>query len=297
MLQTEQALNQFTGLDTWDDAAIMAALLGGHAHAVEAVAAACPAIGMASRAVASRLAATGRLVYAGAGSSIGQGLLDGAELPATFGLPAERLCFLIAGGRQAIFDIDAAADDDIAAGQIDAEALEFTPADVLIAVSASGSTRYTVAVARIAKAAGALVIAIVNNPHSVLAQDAHHEIFLGSGPEIVAGSTRMAAGTAQKCALNLLSTLTYIRLGAVHDNMMVSVRANNEKLRARAHSIVARIAQVDDSCARKALDATEGEVKPAVLVCAGAKDLEAARALLAGSQGNLRLALERLAAS
>jgi N-acetylmuramic acid 6-phosphate etherase len=297
MLQTEQALNQFAGLDTWDDEAIMAALVVGHVRAVEAVAAACPVIGRAANTLAGRLSSGGRLVYAGAGSSIGQGVLDGAELPGTFGLPSERLRFVIAGGRQAVFAIDNAADDDIDAARHDAEAVNFVATDALIALSASGSTKYTVAIAQKAKAAGALVIAIVNNLQSALAQEADHEICLGSGPEVIAGSTRMAAGTAQKCALNLLSTLTHIRLGAVHDGMMVNVRADNEKLKARARSIVAKIAQVDDACAHDALDAAAGEVKPAVLVCAGAQDLEAARALLAGSHGNLRRALERLAAS
>lgn len=295
MLRTEQISNQFAGLDTWGDEAIMAALVRGHARAIASVETACPAIGLAAAVLGNRLASGGRLIYAGAGSSIGQGVLDGAELPATFGLSPERLHFAIAGGRQAVFDIDGAAEDDTLAARRDADALHLTPADAVIAVSASGSTPYTIAVARQAKTAGALVIAIVNNPHSALAQIANHEIYLDSGEEIVAGSTRMAAGTAQKCALNLLSTLTYIRLGAVHDGMMVSLRADNEKLRARAHNVVARIAQVDDVCARKALDAAAGEVKPAVLVCAGARDLKEARALLERSQGNLRLALERLA--
>ena len=297
MLQTECALHEFARLDTWDDAAIMAALVRSQASAVESVGAARAAIGGAARALGQRLVAGGRVIYAGAGSSIGQGVLDGAELPATFGLPSERVRFLIAGGRAAIFDIDCAAEDDADAARREVDALRPTPADALIALSASGSTAYTVAVARHAKAAGALVIAIVNNARSALAQTADHEILLESGPEVIAGSTRLAAGTAQKCALNLLSTLTHIRLGAVHDGLMVNLRADNEKLRARACGIVAQIAGVDEARARAALAAAEGEIKPAVLICSGAKDRNTAQALLAASQGNLRRALERLAAS
>jgi N-acetylmuramic acid 6-phosphate etherase len=139
-----------------------------------------------------------------------------------------------------------------------------------------------------------LVIAIANNPHSSLAENAHHEIYLNSGPEVVAGSTRMAAGTAQKCALNLLSTLTHIRLGAVHDGMMVNVRVDNDKLRRRACGIVMVIAGVDEQAARHALDASGGEVKVAVLLASGAKSLERARTVLANAKGNLRRALQQI---
>ncbi len=166
----------------------------------------------------------------------------------------------------------------------------------MIAISASGSTPYTLAAAEVAKAAGTPVIAIVNNANSLLGQVAQHEIFLDSGPEVIAGSTRMAAGTAQKCALNLLSTLAHIRLGAVHDGLMVSVRADNTKLKARACGIVSRIAKVDPTRAHRALETADGDVKPAVLLCAGAKDLATARELIQRSHGNLRLALQRLAA-
>jgi N-acetylmuramic acid 6-phosphate etherase len=172
--------------------------------------------------------------------------------------------------------------------------LNLTPQDTLIAVAASGTTPYTVAAARAAKAAGALVIAIVNNADSPLASAADHEIFLDTGPEVIAGSTRMAAGTAQKAALNLLSTLTNIRLGAVHDGLMVNVRADNEKLRERVRGIVMAIAKVDEAKAKAALDAAAGEAKVAVLLAAGAKDIGTARKLLDEVAGNLRSALTRL---
>src|SRR5215470_15219311 len=295
MLTTERVSRELAGLDTWDDDAVMTALVRSQANAVRSVEAARSAIGRAAQALAGRLRAGGRLIYAGAGSSIGQGVLDGAELPATFGLPIGRLHFLIAGGRAALFDVDGAAEDDGAAAARELEALRPTPADALIAVSASGSTPYTVAAAGRAKAAGALVIAVACNPGSALAQAADHEIFLDSGPEVIAGSTRMAAGTAQKAALNLLSTLTHIRLGAVHGGLMVNMRVDNEKVRVRACGIVAEIAGVDEAQARAALGEAAGQIKPAVLICAGARDAATARALLAAAQENLRLTLQRLA--
>jgi N-acetylmuramic acid 6-phosphate etherase len=278
----------------WEDQAILEALLKGQSAAIESVHAAFLAISQASAALADRLRNGGRLLYAGAGSSIRQGILDGIELPATFGFPPERLHFLVAGGREALFDSRGAAEDDSHAAMREIAALNLTGADTLIAIAASGSTPYTTAAARAARAAGALVVAIVNNANSTLAGSADHEILLDSGPEVIAGSTRMGAGTAQKAALNLLSTLTNIRLGAVHDGLMVNLRADNDKLRERARGIVMAIAAVDEASARRALEAAGGAVKPAVLLAAGARNLSAAQTLLSESEGNLRTAMHRL---
>jgi N-acetylmuramic acid 6-phosphate etherase len=294
MRKTEQHSSDLAGLDTWEDQAILEALLEGQAAAIESVRAAFLAISQASVPLAESLRQGGRLLYAGAGSSIRQGIVDGIELPATFGFPPERLHFLVAGGREALFDSRGAAEDDSHAAMREIAALNLTNLDTLIAIAASGSTPYTVAAARAARAAGALVVAIVNNADSALASSADHEILLDSGPEVVAGSTRMGAGTAQKAALNLLSTLTNIRLGAVHDGLMVNLRADNDKLRERARGIVMAIAQVDETAAREALEAAGSEVKPAVLLAAGARDVGAAKDLLHQSQGNLRQALVRL---
>jgi N-acetylmuramic acid 6-phosphate etherase len=294
MRKTEQHLSAFAGLDTWEDHAILSALLRGQAAGIESVRAALGSISEASEALANNLRDGGRLLYAGAGSSIRQGIVDGIELPATFGFPPERLHFLVAGGREALFDSRGAAEDDSHAVMREIAGLNLTRRDTLIAVAASGTTPYAIAAARAAKAAGALVIAIVNNAGSILAAAADHEIFLDSGPEVVAGSTRMAAGTAQKAALNLLSTLTHIRLGAVHDGLMVNVRADNEKLRERARGIIMAIAKVDEDEAKAAMEAAEGEVKPAVLLAAGAESIASAWRLLDEAGGNLRLALTRL---
>lgn len=290
---TEQHLESISGIDTWDDNRILEVMVEGQARAIAAVAAAIPEIAKAADLLANRLNAGGRLIYAGAGTSIRIAVQDGSELPATFGLDENRIAYLIAGGRNAMFETLAGAEDDEAAARHDA--LICTSADTLIAVAASGSTPYTLAAAHMAKTRGTKVIAIVNNPASPLEVLADIAIVLNSGPEIIVGSTRMAAGTAQKAALNLLSTLANIRLGAVHDGYMVNVQAGNAKLRHRALGIVMAISGADVAKAEAALEMANGAVKPAVLLCKGADSLAAAQGLLNAAGNNLRKALSRLA--
>jgi N-acetylmuramic acid 6-phosphate etherase len=293
--KTETNLPELAGIDTWSDAEILTTFVGGQERAIAAVKAAIPQISKAANAVATCLAGGGRLFYAGAGTSIRIGVQDGSELPATFGMAEDKIVYLIAGERAAMFETLADAEDDAIEGSRAASACK--AGDALIAIAASGSTPYTIAAARRARELGATVVAVVNNPKSALAAAAEIEIFLDSGPEVITGSTRMGAGTAQKAALNFLSTLVHIKLGAVYDGMMVNVRADNIKLKARAGGIVARIAKVSEKEAAAALELTRGEVKPAVLMCAGAQSLDAARQLLIESKGNLRLALSRLTAT
>lgn len=295
MRATEEIASQSNGLDCRDDVSVLELLAEGQLRAVASVRDAIPAIAAAAAALAERLAAGGRLIYAGAGSSISIAVQDGAELPGTFGLERSRIVFLIAGGERSLTDIDGGAEDDTVAAEQAVDALGLTAADSLIAVSASGATPYTAAAARRAKSQGTLVIGIANNPVAPLLALADRPILLESGQEIIAGSTRLGAGTAQKSALGLLSTLTHIKLGGVMDGMMVNVRADNAKLFKRATGIVARIARVDEAHARRTLEAAGGEVKPATLLCAGASSLSEAQALLARARGNLRLALEQLA--
>jgi len=291
---TEMNLADVTGIDAWEDARILDRLMAGQERAVAAVRHALPQIGQAAAAIAPRIAAGGRLFYAGAGTSIRIAVQDGTELPETFGMDRARICYLIAGGREAVFTSAGAGEDDIAAGERDAAICG--PGDALIAVAASGSTPYTIATARQAKMAGTFVVAVVNNPNAPLGAVADVEIVLDTGPEVLAGSTRMGAGTAQKAALNLISTLAFIKLGAVHDGMMVNVRASNDKLKRRARGIVMRITGADEAAAAEALDRADGAIKPAALLCAGASDIDAAQRLLNEANGNLRLALVRLAA-
>lgn len=297
MSGTEEIDRRYLGIDRWDDQAILAALCEGQRRAIDAVRDAATAISAAAYALARRLGQGGRLIYAGAGSSIAIAVQDGAELPGTFGLERERIVFLIAGGSRSLTDIDGEAEDDAETAARAVDDLHCVPADSMIAVAASGSTPFTLAAARQAKARGALVIGIANNEDCALLRLADCPVFLNSGHEVIAGSTRMGAGTAQKAALNLLSTLTHIKLGGVMDGMMVNVRADNAKLRRRAEAIVARIAGADAACAAEALTASGGDIKPAALLCVGVASLAEAQALLARANGNLRLALELIADS
>ena len=289
---TEQSIDASHGIDTWGNVDVLAALVAGQERAIAAVRSAIPHIAAAADTLAKRLAAGGRLAYAGAGTSIRIAVQDGSELPATFGVAEDKIVYLIAGGKAAMFETLADAEDDIHAGQRDAAQL--VPTDTLVAVAASGRTPYTIAVAQAAKAKGAYVISVVNNSGTALGAVGDIEIVLESGAEVIAGSTRMGAGTAQKAALNLLSTLTHIRLGAVHDGMMVNVQAGNLKLKHRAAEIVAKISGANLEQAAHALNEANAQVKPAVLLCSGAENFELAQLLLESTKGNLRLALAQL---
>ena len=289
---TEQSVDTSQGIDTWESVEILSVLVAGQERAIAAVRDAIPQIASAADALAKRLAAGGRLAYAGAGTSIRIAVQDGSELPTTFGMAEDKILYLIAGGKAAMFDTLADAEDDAKAGQHDAAQLLST--DTLVAVAASGHTPYTIAAAQAAKAKGAYVISVVNNSGSALGALGDIEIVLETGAEVIAGSTRLAAGTAQKAALNLLSTLSHIRLGAVYDGMMVNVQAGNIKLKLRAAEIVAKISGANIERAIQVLNDANAEVKPAVLLCSGAQNLETAQMLLKKTKGNLRLALAQL---
>ncbi len=289
---TESHLPNLEGFDGWNNDRILKALLDGQRRALDAVEAAFPEIAQAATKIAERIAKGGKLVYAGAGSSIRVAVQNGSELPGTFGMKEEQLAFLIAGGNRALIETLAEAEDDQASGHTNAQIC--TRRDALIAIAASGSTPYTMAAAITAKQNGCYVVAVVSNVNSPLGKVADMEIILETGPEVVSGSTRMAAGTAQKAALNLLSTLVHTRLGAVHDGYMVNVVASNAKLKARATTIVSQIAHVPQTQAAAVLASADHQIKPAVLMLHGAKDFAAAQKLLAGSGGNLRLALAKL---
>jgi N-acetylmuramic acid 6-phosphate etherase len=290
--KTEQRLPGLDGFDSWENTKILHTLLDGQRRAIDAVEQAIPAISKAADAISGRLAAGGRLIYAGAGTSIRVAVQDGTELPATFGLNEKQLAYLIAGGRAAMFETLANAEDDVSQGTVDAQIC--SPRDAMIAIAASGRTPYTIAAAETARKNGSVVVAVVNNAASRLAAAADIEILLDSGPEVISGSTRMGAGTAQKAALNLLSTLVNTRLGAVHDGLMVNVEAGNQKLEARAAGIVSALTGAPSSDASLALAKTGGHVKLAVLLLSGVNDRAAAQQLLSHVGGNLRQALAKV---
>ncbi len=290
---TEGFTPENKGLDTWDDQTVLQSLHAGQLRAINAVGSALPQIASAANLLAARLRTGGRLVYIGAGTSARIAVQDGSELPATFGMAEQRILYLIAGGTAALLETLASAEDDTAAGERDA--LVCGPNDTVIAVAASGSTPYTVAAAQQAKRLGSAVIAVTSNAATALNQLADVSVVLNSGPEVIAGSTRMGAGTAQKAALNLLSTLAHVRLGAVYDGLMVNVQADNAKLRQRAQRIVCTITGVTMERAAEALAQASGHVKPAALLCLGASSVAAAENLLSRHDGNLRLAMRHMA--
>jgi N-acetylmuramic acid 6-phosphate etherase len=276
------------------DPAFLAALIAGQRRAIEAVAAALPSIERAAVAVADTLRADGRLIYVGAGSSALIAVQDGAELPGTFGTDPSRILFVVAGGAGRAHNIDAGAEDDREAGKSEIAALGAMKGDVVVAVSASGSTPYTLAAAEAARGQGAVLVALANRQGSPLLAAADHPILLDTGPEALKGSTRLGAGTAQKCALGLLSTLANARLGHVYRGLMVNVRPDNEKLRSRALDIIGSIAGVDEATARLSLARAGDDVKGAVLIASGAGSMERARTLLAQARDDLGAALSRL---
>jgi N-acetylmuramic acid 6-phosphate etherase len=290
---TETSSERFDGLDSWPDAAVLSAFLEGQMAAVAAVQPALPAIATAVAAAVPRLAAGGRLIYVGAGTSGRIGVQDGVELPPTFDWPPDRLLLLMAGGRDAFTRSIEGAEDDRATAERDIAGAG--PADVVLGIAASGTTPYTLACVQAARARGALTIGIANSPHTPLLAASEHPILAATGAEVIAGSTRMKAGTAQKIVLNLFSSLLMVRLGRVYRGQMVDMIAANEKLRRRAERMLMSLTGRNLPDVQAALTETRGRVKPAVLVLEGMTG-DAATALLARHGGHLRPALAALRA-
>jgi N-acetylmuramic acid 6-phosphate etherase len=287
-MSTETVDPRFTDLDAWPTARTVEAMWEGQAAAIEAVRRALPQITHAAEAAAERFSGTGRLIYAGAGTSGRIAVQDGAELGPTFGWPAERLVFAMAGGEAALTNSVEGAEDDAVDGA--AQMAAVGPHDVVIGVAASGATPFTLAAIKEARGRGALTIGLANNPGSPLLDAAELAVLLDTGSEVLAGSTRMKAGTAQKTALNLISTAVMIQLGRVYKGQMVDMQLSNAKLRKRAEKMVASLADCGEAEAAAALAASGGQIKAAVLVAMGRSAAEA-EAILAASGGNLRRAL------
>ncbi len=291
-IATEAKNGKAGRLDTLPAAAVLELLAAGQQEAAKAVDKALGSIARGAELVSETLRNGGKIVYAGAGSSGLMAMADALELPGTYGIPRQQIVLLLAGGISSLTDMEGAPEDDVELARRDAEVINAD--DCVICVSASGSTPYAVAIADIAHERGAKVVAMANNGSAKLFHDSEVRILLETPPELVAGSTRMGAGTAQKIAFNMLSTLAAIKLGHVHDGHMVNLRADNEKLRARAAGMVAEIADIDLEAAREWLARANGSVKLAVLMAAGAADLAAAQSLLESTQQVLRPALAQL---
>ena len=292
-IETERLSPRYSGIDLWQPSDILEAMIEGQFAAVGAVRAARTAIEHAALAMESRLADKGRLIYAGAGTSGRLAVQDGAELMPTFSWPPERLVLLIAGGDKALIQAVEGAEDEIKQAHTLIKSHGITKSDVLIAVAASGTTPFTLACLRAAKRKGALTIGIANNPGTPILAEAEHAIFLETGPEPIAGSTRMKAGTAQRITLSLLSSLLMIRLGRVYEGMMVDVQATNRKLAQRSETMLVHLTGRTEKDVRAALAEAEGNIKLSVLLLKGC-ELKNAKSLLRRSKGQLRTAIARL---
>ena len=286
---TEARHGDAEGLDARPSHEILTLLSQGQQSAAKAVDAAIPAIEDAATLAAEALRSGGKLVYVGAGSSGLMAMADALELPGTYGIGKKQIMILLAGGVASLSDLAGSPEDDVEQARRDAAAI--AAGDCVLCVSASGSTPYAVAVAQEARQRGAKVVALANNPGAKLFSHTDVSILLRTPPEVIAGSTRMGAGTAQKIAFNMLSTLAAVRLGHVHDGHMVNLCPDNIKLRVRAARMVADIAGVAEDEAARLLDGAGGSVKVAVLLAAGMRDADAARQALARNQEVLRSAL------
>jgi N-acetylmuramic acid 6-phosphate etherase len=290
-MQTERPSPRYTAIDLWEPADILDAMLEGQFAAVAAVHAARSALERAALAIEERLRAGGRLVYAGAGTSGRLAVQDGAELMPTFSWPADRLILLMAGGHDALLRAVEGAEDETehAAALLRCHGID--DKDALIAVAASGTTPFTVACLREAASRGALTVGIANNPKTPLLDEADHPVWLDTGAEPIAGSTRMKAGTAQRVALTLLSSLVMIRLGHVYEGLMVDVQASNTKLERRSETILAQLTGHGRDKVHDALRQARGSVKLALLLLEG-NSLHQANAALDAVAGDLRAAKE-----
>ena len=290
--QTETLHSGAIGLDLRPDTDILSQFLDSQKRALDVMSSALPSIAAAAELTVKSIRDGGTLHYAAAGSSALMGLADGAEIPGTFGVDAGRIAIHMAGGVPLGGSMPGHTEDDSTTALAAAETVKSD--DVVIAISASGSTPYPLAFAQKAKQHGASVISISNNIGTPLLELADVQIHLNTPPEIIAGSTRLGAATAQKVALNMISTLTGIRLGHVFDGMMVNLIADNDKLRGRAAGIVTQITGASSDVAQDCLQQANGAVKPAVLLAAGAKSLQQANKIIEQTNGDLRAALQHL---
>ncbi|GBD16721.1 N-acetylmuramic acid 6-phosphate etherase [bacterium HR26] len=288
-----EAINPRTrDIDTCSAEEIVELILSEDARVVPAVMAERDAIARLAEVVAERLRCGGRLIYAGAGTSGRLGMLDAVELPPTFGIHPGQVVALVAGGPAALTGAVEEAEDDAAAGAADVAAIDVGPADVVLGITASGRTPYVLGAVAEARARGAYVAGLACNRPSPLEELVDLMIAPVVGPEVIAGSTRMKAGTAQKLVLNALSTTVMIRLGKTFGNLMVDVRPSNQKLWQRAARIVMQATGLQGDEAQRLLEAAAGEPKTAIVMALAGVDAEEARRRLAAREGRVRDAIE-----
>jgi N-acetylmuramic acid 6-phosphate etherase len=288
---TEQTDPRWAELDLMTPLEAAAAMNAAERRSVDAVASKLHLLAQAASMAAGALRNGGRLIYVGAGTSGRLGVMDAAECPPTFDVEPWQVRGVIAGGAGALTASAESVEDDADAGALEMAALSVGPADLVVAISASGRTPFVLGAASAAKAAGAATVGIANNVPCDLEAIVDLCIGLETGPEVLAGSTRLKAGTAQKMALNIISTVTMVQMGKVYRNLMVDVRPTNEKLRQRAHRIVREATGRDDDAVRAALDASGWRPKVAIVMLEVGCSAAAALDLLAQAGGFVRRAI------
>lgn len=290
---TEDVCQKSKGFDQWSTLAMVEAMHEGQLAALSAIKPAFSNIAAAAEAAAKRLGDNGRLIYAGAGTSGRLAVLDAVELGPTFGWPQERTVYCLAGGESALTVSAEGAEDKMDDGAAQIRAANTCENDVVIGVAASGTTPFTRGVLSAAKEMGAMTIAITNTEDAPLLENVDHPVLAKTGSEIIAGSTRMKAGTAQKIILNMISTAIMTKRGHVYNGLMVDMKSSNKKLENRAINMVGDITGCSKGEAITALKSANQHIKTACLIALG-QGLENSKRILISTNGNLRSALEAI---
>ncbi|HEV7275465.1 MAG TPA: N-acetylmuramic acid 6-phosphate etherase [Devosiaceae bacterium] len=291
-LPSEERNPRTTGIDLMSTAEILAVINDEDRIVPEAVQKTLPEVARAVEAIVAAFGRGGRLVYIGAGTSGRLGVLDASECPPTFGVSPELVVGLIAGGKEALVRAAEGIEDQAEAGADDLRAIGLTERDVVVGIAVSGRTPYVIGALGYARTVGAVVVGLTCNPASAIARMVDISIAPVVGAEVVTGSTRLKSGTAQKLVLNMLTTVSMIRIGKTYQNLMVDLHASNAKLLARAVQIVMQATDCTATDAEAALARTGNDVKLAILTTLTGKSVEDARAAIDGSGGVLRRALE-----
>lgn len=293
-LQTEKLCAGSIGIDTLTPSDALSELLSGQVAAAKSVEYAIPAICDAALTMANTLSSSHKFFYVAAGSSALMALADGLELAGTFGISNDHIKIVMAGGSDGLKEMIGGPEDDKDQGGQDILSAGIQAGDCVICLSASGSTPYVLGAIAAAKSCGAKIIGMANNAGTPVLNEADISIHLPTPPEVIAGSTRMGAGTAQKIALNMISTQMAIHLGHVHDGFMVNVQADNIKLQKRAQGMICSIADCDGTAAKTALENADGNVKLAIMLASGAKNIKQGTEILERNSHKLRSALSEL---
>jgi N-acetylmuramic acid 6-phosphate etherase len=291
---TEQENSRTSNLSSLSAAEIVRLMNEEDALVAAAVARVLPEVERAVSGIVDKLRRDGRLFYIGTGTSGRLGVLDASECPPTFGVSPDLVQGVIAGGYEACYRAVEASEDDAQAAQRDLLARRFAKDDVLVGIAASGRTPYTIGAVAYARSLGAFTVAITCVPNSPITRVAEVSIVPVVGPEVVTGSTRLKAGTAQKMVLNMLSTATLVKLGYVSGNLMSNLQARNSKLRERAVRILVAETDLDENAAAAALDAGNGDIRIALVMTRTGSNAEAAKKALAESKGVVPQAINQL---